>query len=152
VPTINDLCPVCGGALASAGQHDAGPFCGCTIQARKVEQEKRRAAVREDVARASGGALEHGSPQRSSTLSIVTTTTITIRSREYTVETLPPDTFDPTRPSYRITGVRGAKYRTMRNRPHPELMFLIREDTSSQGALKDVWLTDKDGTLREVRR
>lgn len=192
MPSINDLCPVCGGALASAGQHDAGPFCGCAIVAREAEREKRRAAVRGDVARASGetSSKDHSSDPSapvgslwpadlcdcptcgadlrkpghehrwaydhlvcpSARGSTQQATSITIRGRKYTVEVLPPDSLNPTRPSYRITGTRNAKYYTVRNRPHPELMFLIREGSLGQGALGNVWLTDKDGTLQEARR
>ena len=50
MPSINDLCPVCGGALASAGQHDAGPFCGCAIQACKVRYKQYKHECTEENA------------------------------------------------------------------------------------------------------
>ena len=80
------------------------------------------------------------------------TQTVTIRGREYSVEVLPPrHALDEGRPVYRLTGGRGAVYSTMRNRPRPDLIFLIREGAASFGAMANVWLTDRDGTLREVK-
>jgi hypothetical protein len=77
-------------------------------------------------------------------------TEITIRGRKYAVEQLPADKLDEGRVVYKLTGARGAIYYTIRNRPNPTMMFLMREGTGF-GAMKDVWLTDKDGTLREAR-
>lgn len=53
---------------------------------------------------------------------------------------------------YFLTGKRGAQYGTMRNANNPEMMFLI--DLRGFGipaAMDNVWLSDKDGTLRQVR-
>jgi len=46
---INDLCSVCGGALESAGQHDAGPFCGCTITRTRVAVTVTKSPYQEDL-------------------------------------------------------------------------------------------------------
>jgi hypothetical protein len=51
--------------------------------------------------------------------------------------------------NYVLTGVRGACYRTIRNIPHPHMMFLVSERKFlTPGAVHGVWLTDKGGTLR----
>jgi hypothetical protein len=73
--------------------------------------------------------------------------TITLGGRLYEVETLPPGQLDEGRPVYRLTGKRGATYHTVRNRPNPDLMFLIVEGARF-GVLRNVWLTDKGGELR----
>ena len=74
--------------------------------------------------------------------------TMTIRGREYRVETK----FEPKdekKLRYILHGARGAKYTTMRNVRHPELMFIINERRFGPASVMDgVWLTDKDGTLR----
>ena len=75
--------------------------------------------------------------------------TITIDGREYLVEPLVRPGED--RPVYRLHGARGATYYTIRNRPNPDIMFLIREDVMSGGALRNAWLSDKDGVLRQVQ-
>ena len=71
-----------------------------------------------------------------------------IRGREYKVAVLPPDQLDEGRPVYMITGQRGAVYYTVRNRPNPDLMFLM--SAAGKCMLKNVWLTDRSGTLEEV--
>ena len=76
--------------------------------------------------------------------------TIQINGRDYLVEPLPPYQQDEGRPVYRLHGAKGATYYTIRNRPNPDLMFLIREGGTACGALRNVWLSDKGGTLRQV--
>lgn len=85
--------------------------------------------------------------------------TITINGREYAVEVLPHDDRPSAlgRPRYRLTGKRGAVYDTLRNRPHPELMFLVAYHPGKAFPAtvdplgKGLWLTDRNGTL-EVSR
>jgi hypothetical protein len=71
--------------------------------------------------------------------------TITIRGREYQVqvhtEQLPGEG-----PTYIITGKRGHKWWTCRNKPNPALMFLL-PDTGFSKTMDRVWLTDKSGSL-----
>lgn len=76
---------------------------------------------------------------------------ITINGRQYAVELRPSTERDEGRPVYRITGARGAVYWTVRNRPNPDMMFLIRHGKFGPGAMSQVWLTDKDGQLRQAR-
>lgn len=71
-----------------------------------------------------------------------------IKGREYTVTVLPSNQLDEGRPIYMITGQRGAIYHTVRNRPNPDLMFLISE--KGRCVMNNVWLTDRNGTLEEA--
>lgn len=69
---------------------------------------------------------------------------IAINGKTYTIET--SQASDGTR--YILTGKRGAKYGTMRNRKNPSLMFLI--DLRGFGipaGFDGVVLTDADGSL-----
>jgi len=75
--------------------------------------------------------------------------TIIINNREYAVEKLPGEgTEEDSRPYYRLTGKRGAVYCTLRNKPNPDMMFLMREGRMM--LMKGVWLSDAGGTLRQV--
>lgn len=78
-------------------------------------------------------------------------TSVTINGGEYAVGLRPGPERDEGRPAYRITGARGAAYRTVRNRHNPEIMFLLREGKFGPGAMYGVWLTDRGGELRQVR-
>jgi len=73
-------------------------------------------------------------------LAETTTETLTIGRRTFTVERIEG--------GYRLHGVKGASYRTMRNAIHPEFMFLINHT----GVLPfpGVWLTDKNGKLERA--
>lgn len=68
---------------------------------------------------------------------------ITIRGREYQVssERCREDGY-----VYFITGKRGSKWFTMRNKPNPKLLFLVPEKSMSN-TMDGVWLTDESGTL-----
>lgn len=73
---------------------------------------------------------------------------ITIRGAEYKISI---GAHKGEMPTYTLIGKRGAKYYTMRNKPDPKLMFLVREGAKVTGhALDRVWLTDKNGILEEV--
>lgn len=52
---------------------------------------------------------------------------------------------------YWLTGVRGARYFTMRNKPNPALMFVLPGQWTKSNVLDRVWLTDKAGALVVVR-
>jgi hypothetical protein len=73
--------------------------------------------------------------------------TIAIGGRTFTVETVPEgDKLDPDRPYYLLHGTRGACYRTIRNEPNPDVMFIV----SARGMgdpFPGVWLTDRSGRL-----
>lgn len=73
---------------------------------------------------------------------------ITIKGRQYEVETIPEKEND--RSVYLITGKRGNQWYTMRNVPNPDLLFLIPAGGGALSTMKDVWLTDKDGTLVQI--
>ena len=68
--------------------------------------------------------------------------TITLEGRRFQIEKDPNG-------NYVLTGVHGARYRTMRNVNTPHLMFLINlrgwTRTAPQG-----WLTDRNGKLEPV--
>lgn len=69
---------------------------------------------------------------------------ITIHGKVYTVEKA--QSGDDTR--YMLTGKRGAKYGTMRNKKNPSLMFLV--DLRGFGipaGFENVILTDSEGSL-----
>jgi hypothetical protein len=51
---------------------------------------------------------------------------------------------------YVLTGTRGAKYRTLRNRPNPHMLYLFNAKDWTKSA-PQVWLTDKNGTLEVAR-
>jgi len=73
--------------------------------------------------------------------------TITIGSRTFEVTRLPDEDVHPSsRPGYLLTGVRGARYRTLRNRPEPHMLYLVNAADWTKDAPK-AWLTDKNGTL-----
>lgn len=73
--------------------------------------------------------------------------TIKIEGREYQVEKLPDeDVHEMNRPGYMLHGPRGARYRTMRNQPRPDMLYLINSRNWTKGAPKS-WLTDKSGKL-----
>ena len=76
-------------------------------------------------------------------------TTLTIRGRKFTVAALDPD--DRGRPTWRLSGPRGADYRTFRSEVHPDRMFLV--GFGGRGGFRvdplgPVWLTDASGDLR----
>lgn len=51
--------------------------------------------------------------------------------------------------NYILEGVRGARYRTIRNVPNPHMMFVVSERKFlSPASMSGVWLTDKGGALR----
>jgi hypothetical protein len=51
--------------------------------------------------------------------------------------------------NYVLSGVRGARYRTIRNVPNPHMMFIVSERKFlSPASMNGVWLTDKGGTLK----
>jgi len=76
-----------------------------------------------------------------------TTKTITIYNITYTVTADP--TADCGRGGYLLTGPRGASYKTNRNVPEPTSMFLVNAKARCYTLpLKNVWLSDKDGTLK----
>lgn len=52
--------------------------------------------------------------------------------------------------TYHLTGPRGAQYRTIRNVPNPDLMFLVNDRPGSYKAPK-AWLTDRAGPLEVIR-
>lgn len=64
--------------------------------------------------------------------------TITVEGRQYEV------TRD--RDQYLLTGARGARYRTLRNKPNPHMLYLINDKNWLMSA-PAAWLTDKNGTL-----
>jgi hypothetical protein len=85
------------------------------------------------------------------TLSVALTPAIKLNGREYKVDVL-DGKLDEGRPVYKLTGKRGAEYLTVRNRPNPDLMFVIAERGGfSAGGLRNVWLSDLDGALKQVR-
>jgi hypothetical protein len=71
-------------------------------------------------------------------------TTIVIHGRTYRIE---PFVSSRGESNYRLIGVRGARYFTMRNVNRPENLFVISEAPRTN-VLEGVWLTDKDGGLR----
>jgi hypothetical protein len=75
---------------------------------------------------------------------------IVIRGREYQVEKTPPEgPLDEGKPIYVLTGKSGKKWYTLRNKPNPQMMFLIPEAGFSK-TMDRVWLTDRNGTLEVV--
>lgn len=78
--------------------------------------------------------------------------TLTLRGREFAVTVRAPDQYTPKHGTvYELTGKRGASYFTMRTANRPELMFLC--DGRGFGlalTMKDLWLTDKNGSLEAV--
>lgn len=86
-------------------------------------------------------------------------TEITIKGRVFTVEMLEPgpdeaklDGHD--RPVYKLTGKRGADYRTFRNVPNPDRMYLVGFSPGNftpDPLGRDVWLTDRNGVLEVIR-
>lgn len=67
---------------------------------------------------------------------------ITIEGRDFTIER--------SGDGYVLTGVRGARYRTMRNVNSPHLMFLVNAKNWARHA-PGVWLSDKSGQLKQVK-
>lgn len=73
--------------------------------------------------------------------------TLRIEGRTYQVEKLPDeDVHESSRPGYMLHGPRGARYRTLRNRPRPYMLYLINERDWTRSAPRS-WLTDKHGKL-----
>ena len=71
---------------------------------------------------------------------------IAIRGKEFQVETGNNDRNGQI--SYTLTGKRGAKYGTMRNRAQPNFMFIINLRGFGMAPGYDgVWLTDANGQL-----
>ena len=85
--------------------------------------------------------------------------TIKVLGRDYTVSTKTNERYPKEGVIYVLTGARGAKYATVRNKPHPEQMFLVHEGSGASRGRKfgipagfeGVWLTDKNGTLEVLR-
>lgn len=75
---------------------------------------------------------------------------ITVHGRQFRVERVAGSDLDEGRCAYLLHGARGARYRTIRNKPNPNFMFLVNDRGWTMGA-PDVWLTDAGGPLR-VRR
>lgn len=74
--------------------------------------------------------------------------TITIRGREYQVESH-PDAVQGEGTTYVVVGKRGTKWYTCRNVPKPHMMFLLPERGFSK-TMDRVWLSDQTGTLEVV--
>ncbi len=76
---------------------------------------------------------------------------ITINGREYTAEVARNDPNGRT--VYSLKGIRGAEYFTMRSVAQPTDMFVVSKKLLSvtTHGLRDVWLTDRNGTLEVVR-
>ena len=73
--------------------------------------------------------------------------TIRIGGREYQVEKLPDeDVYEIHRPGYMLHGPRGARYRTLRDRPRSHRLYLMNDKGWTRSAPKS-WLTDKNGKL-----
>jgi hypothetical protein len=51
---------------------------------------------------------------------------------------------------YILIGARGARYRTLRNRPRPHMLYLFNDKDWSKSA-PQAWLTDENGKLEVVR-
>ena len=73
---------------------------------------------------------------------------IRVRGRLYEVEKT--DRKDPEGGAiYRLSGSRGARWRTMRNHHRRHMMFLVNERAFTSSQMMDgVWLTDEGGELR----
>lgn len=69
--------------------------------------------------------------------------TITIRGREYQVESKP---CEDERIVYYITGKKGHRWYTLRNQNYPYMLFLMPEKGTSN-TMRGVWLTDQKGNL-----
>lgn len=72
--------------------------------------------------------------------------TLSIRGREYTVETVE----GAKELRYRLTGKRGGSFFTMRNAHKPHLMFIVA-DALGNKSLDRVWLSDESGDLVVVQ-
>lgn len=73
-------------------------------------------------------------------------TQITINGKQFSVEVGNNDRDGQT--SYTLTGKRGAKYGTVRNVNHPELMFMINlRGFGMAVGFEGVWMTDRNGQL-----
>jgi hypothetical protein len=70
---------------------------------------------------------------------------ITIRGRQYQWE-VHDEKLPGEGPTYVITGKRGHKWWTCRNKPNPDLMFLLPDKGFSK-TMDRVWLTDSTGNL-----
>ncbi len=55
---------------------------------------------------------------------------------------------------YLLTGKRGAKYATVRNKHHPDKMFLVHSERGFgiPAGFEGVWLSDQSGTLEVIRQ
>lgn len=77
---------------------------------------------------------------------------ITIGRTNYSISTRTVKQFGKEVVMYELKGVRGAHYFTMRNQANPDLMFLCDgRGFGVSSTLRNVWLTDKNGTLEVVR-
>lgn len=74
--------------------------------------------------------------------------TITIRGRDYEVAAH-PDAVEGEGTTYVITGKRGHKWYTCRNKPKPHMMFLLPESGFTK-TMDRVWLSDQHGNLEVV--
>ncbi len=76
-------------------------------------------------------------------------TMITIKGRTFEVSVRAADQHTAKHGAiYELRGPRGAAYFTMRNANHPEAMFVCdMRKFGMASTMKDVWLTDKNGTL-----
>ncbi len=83
----------------------------------------------------------------------VETFTLKVQGRDYTVEKLDPLRDEEAPFRYVLRGKRGAHYTTMRNANNRHMMFLVHagKGFGIPAAMDGVWLSDKDGTLKEVR-
>lgn len=80
-----------------------------------------------------------------------TQTEIVIRGRPYKVTRAASTRVGETPFVYTLTGRRGASYRTTRNEPKPDMMFLLDNRGFGIPSVMDgVWLSDKDGSLKVV--
>lgn len=75
--------------------------------------------------------------------------TIRFRGRPYSVKAFPPalPRVDGGRPVYFLRGARGALYRSMRNVPNPDRLFVYG---SGRTCATLGWLSDAGGTLRVI--
>ena len=60
-------------------------------------------------------------------------------------------TIGSNKPTYTLTGKRGAKYYTCRLRDNQDLLFLFDDNGQVKHKHQNIWLTDKEGGLEVVR-
>ena len=68
----------------------------------------------------------------------------------YKVEKLDESAADNLGWAYKVTGPR-SNWKLLRNRPNPQLLFVVGRHGSVGKIRGYEWFTDKDGTLRPVR-